>query len=533
MNFFHDIPRNLLVYQPPSQFHADAILQRIPEARGINGTYVAVPRTLQNCQTLRWLNWPVTPIMDGYDWPAAPGIKAWAHQKLTANFCCLHPRSFVLSDLGSGKTLSLLWSCDWLMQQYPPGQCRALIIAPLSTLQSVWSQAIFTNFLNRRTCVVLHGSAEKRMKLLEQPADFYICNHDGIGVGAHTHKKLELDGFSKALAERDDIKIAIADEASAYKDSTTKRHRIARQVFGKKPYLFLLTGTPTPQSPVDAYGLARLVNNAFGKSKTTFQLESMVKISQFRWVPARDGYDKARALLTPSIRFDIDDVWLDAPEMTIQTREAVLTKEQTTLMAQLKKDLQVTMRSGQPITAANEASVRSKFLQLSLGAVYDSNHAVHFVDASARIAVLKEVLEQSPRKTVILAGFTSILTLLRKELKDYSFEVVNGSVAPKDRADIFRRFQDEVDPEIIIADPGVLAHGLNLQRGRTMIWFSPCDKAELFQQANARCYRPGQKFPVSIVQIVSNPLEREIFARLARNQSLQGALLDLIGRGEL
>ena len=534
MQFFLDTSRNLLVYQPPSLFHAHQILERIPEARAVNGEYVCVPHTLQNAQTLRWMQWPVAPVITdaNYDWPATPGKKAWEHQKLTANFCCLHPRSFVLSDLGSGKTLSLLWACDFLMKQYPPGTCRALIIAPLSTLQSVWQQEIFSSFLGRRSCVVLHGSAEKRMELLQQPHDFYIVNHDGVGVGAHTHKRFELDGFSRALAERSDIRIAVADEASAYKDSTTKRHRIARAVFGKKQYLFLLTGTPTPQAPTDAYGLAKLVNNAFGKSRTTFQHESMLKISQFRWVPQRDGYDKARALLSPAIRFDIDDVWPDAPEMTIQTREVALTDEQKRLMLQLKKDLQVTVRSG-PITAANEASVRSKFLQLSLGAIYDSDHVAHRIDAAPRIAVLKEILEQSPKKMLLLAGFTSVLTFLKKELKDYSCELVNGSVSPKERANIFRRFQDEVAPDILIADPGVLAHGLNLQRGRTVIWFSPCDKAELFQQANARCYRPGQKFPVSVVQLVSNPLEREIYKRLASNATLQGALLDVIGRGEL
>ena len=79
----------------------------------------------------------------------------------------------------------------------------------------------------------------------------------------------------------------------------------------------------------------------------------------------------------------------------------------------------------------------------------------------------------------------------------------------------------------------MLAHGLNLQRGRTIIWYGSVDKAELWQQANKRCHRPGQKYPVSVVQIVSNALEKEIFRRLANNLSLQGAMLDLLGRGEL
>lgn len=509
------------------------VLEYTQGAKELNGSYVAVPQTLRNSQILRWLNYPVAPVMDGYDWPAAPGITPWEHQKIAANFATLHPRSFNLSDLGSGKTLSLLWATDYLMQQYPRGSCRVLIVAPLSTLRSVWASAIFSNFLGRRTCAVLHGSADRRIELLKQDVDYFIINHDGVGVGAHTRKKLELDGFSQALAAREDIKIAVIDEASAYKDSTTKRHRLARLVFGKKDYLYMLTGTPTPQAPTDAYGLAKMINNSHGKSFTTFREESMMKVSNFRWVPRSNGYDLARRLLTPSIRFNIEDVWKDAPEMTTQVREAALTKEQLEMMRQLKTDLQVIVKSGHPISAANEAAVRSKFLQISLGAIYDANHKEHFIDATPRLKVLKEVIEQAPRKILLLASFTSVLTLLMKEFKGYSVALVNGSVAPNERSKIFSRFQDEVNPEIIIADPGVLAHGLNLQRGRTVIWYSPIDKGELFQQANARCYRPGQKFPVSVVQIVSNPLEREIYRRLENNASLQGALLDFIARGEL
>jgi SNF2 family DNA or RNA helicase len=68
---------------------------------------------------------------------------------------------------------------------------------------------------------------------------------------------------------------------------------------------------------------------------------------------------------------------------------------------------------------------------------------------------------------------------------------------------------------------------------QTVVWLGPTDKAELYVQANKRAHRPGQKFPVVIVQIVATELEREIFRRLENNLSLQGALLDAIKRGEL
>lgn len=530
MTFYHDKTRDILVYPgriPPLAF------QVMTEAQQLNGSYFAIPRTLRNSQLLRHFNYPVPPILTdaSYDWPIEPGKKPLAHQKLMANFSLLHPRMFNLSDMGTMKTLATLWAADALMRLHK--DFRAIIVAPLSILERVWANAIFSNFLSRRTFEILYGDADKRLAALARPADFYVVNFDGVGVGAHTRKRFELDGFSKALSERTDIRLAIVDEASAYKDAQTKRHRIARQVIGKREYLWLLTGTPTPNAPTDAYGLAKLVNNAFGKSFTHFREETMWKRSQFKWLPRQDGYEKARNLLAPSIRFDIKDVW-DGPELTTQQRQVPLTDQQKRLMADLKRDLQVTIKTGQPISAVNEAAVRTKFIQISLGAIYDQDHKAHGVDAKPRVEELKTVLEQAPGKILLFAPLTSIVNFLYKELhKVYTCEIVNGSTTQKERSRIFQAFQEDADPRVLVADPGTMAHGLDLYAAQTVIWYGTVDKAELYMQANKRAHRPGQRHPVTVVQLVSNALEREIYRRLDTNTSLQGALLDAVRQGDL
>lgn len=532
MNFFHDPTRNLSVYQTQS----DVLRQALPEGRQVNGNYFAVPHTLRTAQVLRHFNYPVAPIITdlSYNWPRTPGLTPYASQKIAANFMVTHPRCFNLSDMGVGKTLATLWAADWLMRQHPAGEFRCLIVCPLSIMQRVWSDAIFKNFLGQRTFSILHGSQEKRTLELSRPVDFYIVNFDGVGVGAHTRKRFELDGFSKTLSERSDIRMVVVDEASAYKDGTTKRHRIAREVIGKRQYLWMLTGTPTPNAPTDAYGLAKMVNNAWGKSFRTFQDETMAKVSQFIWKPRKDGYDKARQLMTPAVRFAIGDVW-DGPEMTVQQREVPLTDQQKKMMANLKRELSVTVKSGQPITAVNEAAARQKFIQISLGAIYDQNHKWHAVDAKPRLDELKAVIAEAPGKLLIFSPLTSIVNLLYRELKEWSRAIVNGDVSQKERSVIFERFQQTSggDPRLLIADPGTMAHGLDLWQAQTVVWFGPTDKTELYLQANKRCHRPGQRFPVTVVQLVSNKLEQEIFRRLETNTSLQGALLDAIRLGTI
>lgn len=528
MTFFTDTARNLVIYPGDPGI----LEQYIPDLKRLNGSYFCVPKTLPNLQVLRYYNFEVPEVMVDYDFPIAPPFKPLPHQKVMANFSVLHRRAFNLSSMGSMKTVSTLWAMDWLMLQHAPGTFKALIVAPLSTLNHVWGSAIFKHFLGRRTFAILHGSAQHRIDGLKKDVDVFITNFEGVGVGTHTRKKFEIDGFSKKLMEREDIKLVIIDEASAYKDARTKRHRIARQVLGKREYVWALSGSPTPTAPTDAYGIAKLLNNAFGRSFTSCQLDMMYKVTNFKWAPKKDGYEKAARLLSPAIRYELEDVWAGL-EMSTQQRDADLTPEQKKLMAELKRTLQVGISSGEPITAANEAAARQKYIQIALGAIYDRDHKVHLIDARPRIAVLNEVVEQATGKFLVFAPLTSVVNLLAKELKSYNVAVVNGDVSQNERTKIFSAFQREGGLRGIVADPGTMAHGLDLWMARTVIWYSPTDKAELYDQAIHRAVRPGQKFPVNVVQIVSNPLDREIFRRLENNLSLQGALLTMIKNGEI
>jgi len=536
-DFWFDPASNVMVYPGTAPAHIGGHLAGMKQA----DAFFAVPRTLQNCIVLRYFNYPVAPIMDdqSYDFPIEPGKKPLPHQKVYANFAVMHPKMFNLGDPGTMKTLSTLWAADFLMKQFPPGTTRAIIVAPLSIVDVVWAAGIFRNFPGRRTFKILTGDEDKRIKGLEADVDFYLINHDGIKVGARARPKRELRGFSAALAERKDIRIPIIDEASGFKDHTTFRWWCFEKMFHDRPFLQLLTGTPTPNRPTDAFGLAKLVNNAFGKSFNAFQLEAMVKVSQFKWVPQKDGYDKARRLLTPSVRYALDDVW-SGPEMTYQRRKIELTDEQKKMMHQLKNELQVLTKSG-PIDAANEAAARTKFLQISTGAVYDEHHKAHVVDAAPRYKELEDIVESTQRKVVVIVPITSIVHRVVKHLRetwkkaglDWTCDFINGEVAGNKRPPIIRAFEKDPNFKVVVVDPGAVGHGVNeFVVADTVVWFGACDKAELWKQANARVRRPGQKHPSTCFQLVSNKLEEEIFDRLENNTSMMGLMLQAIREGK-
>jgi SNF2 family DNA or RNA helicase len=529
---WHDPARNLLVYEA----HDPRILQHVPGATKLANGYVALPVDLTNLQIMRWLGYPVPRPLAGYDWPRSPFIKTpFQAQVETANFLAVNPRACVFSDMGTGKTLASLWAADAVMNHHAAlgEECRCLVVAPLSTLQTVWADAIFGNFMNRRKAVVLHGSADKRKELLAQPADFYLINHDGIKVGARISKarKVELAGFSAELAARTDIRLAIIDEVGAFRDHRSLRSRVARRALAPKDYFWSMTGTPTPNGPEDAYGIAMLLNGAKGETFVSYRQRVMYRVSQFKWVPRSGANEEAQKLMQPSIRFKIEDC-VDLPELTSQTREVAPSEQQEKLLRDIKRELLLELDKG-TVTVANEAALRIKIMQIACGVIYDAAHVGHRLDCKPRLAVLREIIEEAGSKVIVFAPFISVVNMLKEVLQEFSRAVIVGDTSPKERTQIIRSFQQTKDPHVLIAHPETISHGQTLTAAATIVWWGPTDKTDVYIQANKRIHRPGQTRACTVVNLASTQVERETYRRLANNESLQGLLLKMVENQQL
>lgn len=508
---FYDPDHNLIVYDDPA-------LAEVEGAQAL-GKYVCFDASLANLQRLRKLEHPVPSPMDRhYDWPGRP--KPFEAQKITANFLVCHPHACVFNDTGTGKTSAALWAADYLMRCHEQigEKIRCLILAPVSTLDTVWRVEAFQLFFSKRKAVVLYGAAKKRLAMLNTEADFYIANYEGLTIG----------GLAQELQKRKDIQIVVVDEASAYKHAQTVRHRAARTLLGWREYLWLMTATPTTNGPEDAYGIAKLVNNANGESFRSYQERVTFSAGPWKRIPRVGAHSDALALMSPAIRFAISDC-LDLPECTVQRREAALSSEQANAYRRLQLDAQLAMKDGSLINAANQAVLRMKLIQIVCGCVYDANHNRHELDVAPRLAILRELIEQTAEKVIVFAPLTSVVEMLYKKFhEEYSCAVVNGATTFAQRKEIFANFQFKDSPRVIFADPGTMAHGLTLTAATAVVWYGPTDKTELYLQGNKRIDRPGQVKTTTIVQIASTPVEHEIYRRLQANETMLGAVLKLV-----
>jgi len=289
-----------------------------------------------------------------------------------------------------------------------------------------------------------------------------------------------------------------------------------------------MTGTPAAQSPLDAYGLAKLVNpSSVPRFFGSFRDLVMVKVTNFKWVPKETATDTVFNALQPAIRFTKDEC-LDLPDMVYVKREVELTRQQNKYYKELKNKMTM-QAAGEQITAVNAAVGMNKLLQISAGAVYtDDGESLEF-DIKHRYKVLREVIDESSKKVLVFVPFKHVIDILADKLTADGIptNIIRGDVSGAKRTEIFKQFQSTNTPQVLVIQPQAAAHGVTLTAANTVVWWGPTSSLETYAQANARVHRQGQDHKCTVVQLQGSLVEKRVYALLDSRIDVHTKMIDL------
>lgn len=478
---------------------------------------IALHHTIDATRVLRNLGFDVpAPIRTQYRWPGK--FKPYEHQIQMSEFLTMHRRCFNLSEMGTMKTNAALWAADWLMKTNRVR--KVLVLSPLSTLGSVWQNDIFDT-LPHRTSAILHGSKTRRLKYLAIDADFYILNHDG----------LKIPELLDAISKRPDIDLVIVDEAGMYRNGSAGNHKALTKLLSARPdlRLWLMTGTPCPNAPTDAWALAKLVSpNNVPKFLGAFQRDTMMKVSNFKWVARVDAFEKAYQAMQPAIRFKKKDC-ISLPPVVTRDISAALTPVQAAAVKQLKDHMVTTGANGAKIVAANVADQIGKMRQVLCGALKDpTTGQYHPLPHGPRLTALMDAINSASAKVLVVVPFKGIIRILEAEVaKTHSCAIVNGDIPMNKRTAIFQAFKQQPDPHVLLCHPAVMAHGLNLTEADVLIFYAPIYSNDEVEQVNERFNRAGQTRNMTIIRIGCHPLEWAIYKMVDTRAQAQNSILEL------
>lgn len=453
-------------------------------------------------------------ILTNYTWPGP--FTPFEHQKKTSDFIVNNHRGFVFNEMGLGKSASLLWAVDYLMQEKEIR--RVLIVAPLSTLNRVWRDEAFKLLMHRNT-VVLYGNTHKRRELYASPDwEIGIVNFDGLRI------------IADYISQDSRLDMIVVDEASTYRNTSTKRFKLFKSLADRVPRLILMTGTPCPEAPTDAFGLATLVGSPLvPKFYGAWRRQTMQQVSQFKWVPKPDGYKQAFAIMQPAVRFKKSDC-LDLPPLVYEDWEVDLTPEQrAAYRSMMKKMLIEFAEGGDNLSAVNAADRINKLRQIACGVVRDTvTDEYVLLNHQPRVNAVLEAIEQANAKVIVVVPFKGIIYELAKEIgQQHTVAIINGDVSVRKRDDIVNRFRHTADPHVLLVHPKVMAHGLTLTEADVMVFYAPIYSGEESRQIIERINRPGQRHNMTIIRLGATKLEWQIYELVNKKTLNENSLLDM------
>lgn len=417
----------------------------------------------------------------------------------------------LLLDMGLGKsviTLTAIW--DLIFDYFEIS--KVLIIAPLRVARDTWSKECEKwEHLNGLRISKILGTEKERRAAVGRNADIYIINRENVEWLCANYKF--------------DFDMVVIDELSSFKSHQSKRFKALRKVRPSIKRIVGLTGTPAPNSLMDLWSQINLLDMGErlgrfigGYRERYFTPDKRNREVVFSYKPREGAED--------SIYKKISDIcismkaldYLDMPECIFNKVEVQMDEKEEILYKKLETEMLLSFEEGD-IDAVNAAALSNKLLQMANGAVYDENGKVKVIH-DKKLDVLEDLIEGTNGKPVlVLYGYKHDKDRI---VKRFNAEEINTS------EDITKWNNGEI--KVAIVHPASAGHGLNLQAGgSTAIWFGLNWSLELYQQANARLWRQGQKDIVIIHHIITKgTVDEDVMKALERKDVGQASLIEAV-----
>lgn len=445
-------------------------------------------------------------------------FKPYPYQQTAIQWILDRPASGLFLGMGMGKTVSTLTAVNELLFDRLEAQ-KVLVIAPLRVAHDTWAKEVakWDHLRHIRISRVL-GTEKQRLAALEADADIWVTNREStVWLVEHYGTSWPFD-------------TVVIDELSSFKSHQAKRFKALRRVRGLIRRIVGLTGTPAPNGLIDLWPQMYLLDQGERLGKTVGSYRSRY------FAPDRsNGHIVYSYKLLPgadeAIHSRIGDICMslrkeDVLQLPGQIYEDVELTPPPALLKQYKQferdRIMEALDSDGEIVALNAASLTGKLLQFANGAIYDTEGGVHTLH-DVKLDALEELIEAANGEPILVF---------------YAFKHDRDRILARLGPGVCRELStpESIDAwnrkeiPVAIAHPASVGHGLNLQEGgHIIIWYGLTWSLELYQQANERLNRPGQKNVCRIYHLILKGTHDErVLEALAKKDTSQRALIDAL-----
>jgi SWI/SNF-related matrix-associated actin-dependent regulator 1 of chromatin subfamily A len=424
------------------------------------------------------------------------GRKILEKQKDGIKFLLTRNGAILADQMGSGKTMQSA------IAAIESGVKKILIVCPTSAKIN-WQREL--NYLQEYDVNIINSSRYKTAK-------FVIINYD-ILKNFHTLKGEELDGIppNRELVN-DKFDLCIIDEAHNLKNHKSIRGAIMRELcvdYGIEK-VWLLSGTPVANRPMDFYNLLSLIKSPLVKNWQHYvvrycdgkQITTKTRGGKVKKIWLTDGASnldelsiKSRNLLLRRLTHEFSDM----PEKIITPLYYQMDKTQENEYNSLWDEYLLERKKQK-----KKGKIERELVELSLLRKYIAMQTI-----PKTIELVDDIISQG-NKVVIFTCFTEELLALSEYYKKNSVTHY-GQMSNKDKQTSVDLFQKEGGPMVFIGNIISAGVAITLTRANYMVFNSFDWVPGNIEQAEFRIYRIGQK---NNVKIYYNLFEKTIMTRM-------------------
>jgi len=464
------------------------------------------------------------------------------YQLTAISFLLTTIRSTLFLDPGLGKTSTSLAVIKIL--KYAQRTNGVLMVAPLRVAYSVWPAEIrkWDNFKDL-SYTILHDNT-KHM-LWGEHKDIYLINPEGL---EWLHGEL-LKGLK--AGKKCPFNTLWIDESTKFKNHKSNRFEYIVNMLPLFKRRHIMTGTPAPKGLLDLWSQMFILDE--GKTlghnyhefrRKYFKAEDWNK---YNWKIMDFSAEAIHEKVAPLVLEMAADDYLDIPKLTYNNIKVQLPKKAMQYYKQMEKEFFICL-DDKEASADAAAQVSQKCHQISNGRVYEdvpegltdeeerkfkrTRQAI--LVHSAKQEALEDLVDELNGKPLLIAyQYKHDLAAIRELLGD-NVPFIGSGVSFAKQLKLEKQW-NEGKLDYLVAYPGSMAHGLNLQLGgHDVCWYSLTWNLEDYIQFIKRIHRQGVKKSVRCHHLVGEgTIDKAMLLRLGERAEEQQDLRDALKKYRL
>lgn len=436
-------------------------------------------------------------------------------------------------DLGTGKTTTAI---ALLRAKYKAAGeiLPTLIISPVATLYN-WENEFKIN-APERVCEqvsVLYGTEKQRLSALKNKSIF-IMNPEA----------LQMKGVVQALQDIW-IKCIVIDEVHRFKNHKSVRFKVMKDFCMRASSKVIMTGTPILNSYLDLWAQFFLLDNGetLGNNFYVFRNKYFID-KNARWAGQPKYFPDFHP--KPNIEQELSEKiasvssrvlkseCLDLPAQVFQVFHVELSKEQSRVYEQMKKEMIAEIKSG-VCMATNALTKVLRLLQIISGHLevedMDGNKSLQVFEDIPRLSLLKEILEEHAGRSKIIVWCTfrhnyAEIARVCDELK-LPYATLTGET--KDRQEQVDYFNNDPSCRVMMSNPQAGGTGTNLIASDLAVYYTRNFSLGDRLQSEARNHRGGSEIhkTINVIDIVAkDTIDEDVLGALLRKENFADNVLN-------